>query len=106
MPPTKVNMPWSSSVSIDSDFSGIIKARFELSDLPEHEPYGPTLVLRTLGILQPITPVDPSYGGRIPMPEPGALVKRCRHSKHYLWFLPVKQLGIEDNFDFPGLVWP
>ncbi|KJA26689.1 hypothetical protein HYPSUDRAFT_213236 [Hypholoma sublateritium FD-334 SS-4] len=85
-------------------YTGIIKARFELSDLPEHEKHGPTLVLRILDILQPVRPVSRWYNGRLPSPTPGALFQHYRQGTHQPWFLPVKKLGTGYDFDFPGLV--
>jgi hypothetical protein len=56
---------------------GSIKVRFELSNLPEHKELGPTLVIRVLDVVEPIT-IDPLYYGKTipPVPVLGTLLHR------------------------------
>jgi hypothetical protein len=61
---------------------GSIKVQFELSQLPEHKELGPTLVVRVLDVVEPIT-VDPLYHGSTlpPVPVAGTLLHRNGHQR-------------------------
>ncbi|KAF8177605.1 hypothetical protein BJ912DRAFT_676552 [Pholiota molesta] len=79
--------------------TGTIKVQFELSDLPEHKELGPTLVIRVLDIVEPIT-VDPLYTeNRIPpIPVPGILLHRngCQRNVYILHFTLKDQPMADD----------
>jgi len=55
--------------------SGLVKFRFELSTLPEHAKE-PTLVVRILEVLTPITCSIPGYDGSVVEPREGQLLSR------------------------------
>ncbi|CAA7265685.1 unnamed protein product [Cyclocybe aegerita] len=85
----------------DPSYTGRIKARFELSTLPEHTHKGPTLVLRVLELL---TPLECHIPGKMLEPRPGELLSRHDHSKCYVWSFPLEKRSLAPAFrDFVGL---
>ncbi|KAF9475382.1 hypothetical protein BDN70DRAFT_996477 [Pholiota conissans] len=72
-----------------SPLTGSVKLRLELSTLPEHVSLGPTLVLRVLEIVEPIT-MDPNFTGRVVvLPEPGTIVYRMKRGKKRVVCMPI-----------------
>jgi len=61
-----------------------MKARFELSHLPEHKTSAPTLVLRFLEYISRIERLLPDYEGSLLYPEPGHLLQRRARSTQSL----------------------
>ncbi|KAF8200114.1 hypothetical protein BJ912DRAFT_622367 [Pholiota molesta] len=73
-----------------------IRAQFELSDLPEHKELGPTLVIRVLDVVTPIT-VDPRYHGDVgPVPVPGTLLRRLSLRKRVVVCIPLMRQPMAD----------
>jgi hypothetical protein len=72
---------------------GIMRARFELSNLPEHRTSGPTLVLRFLDCLTKLEPQLPGYEAHMVYPRPGHLFqKRPRlYSQPKVWSYPLNK---------------
>lgn len=72
---------------------GLVKARWELSDLPEHKSRGPTLVLRILDVVTEIKNLIPGYDGGLVKPEPGHLFQRRPriYSDPKVWAYPLNQ---------------
>ncbi|KAF9475381.1 hypothetical protein BDN70DRAFT_883804 [Pholiota conissans] len=69
--------------------TGSVKLQLELSMLPEHAPLGPTLVLRVLEVIKPVT-MDPNYTGLVVVPpEPGTLVYRISRGKKRVVCMPI-----------------
>lgn len=70
---------------------GIMNARFELSDLPDHRTTGPTLVLRFLDYLTRVEPLLPGYEGGLLYPKPGYLLQRRPrlHLQPKVWSYPL-----------------
>ena len=69
--------------------SGIVKFRFELSTLPEHA-NEPTLVMRILEILRPITCSIPNYDGTVVEPREGQLLsRRLSSGRAKVWSYPL-----------------
>lgn len=80
-----------SKISSDRSFewAGAIKARFELSTHPEHDKLGPTLVLRTLDIIEPARCLIPDYDGFVPPPVVGQLHGRMMGDVFVPWAMPL-----------------
>ncbi|CAA7268993.1 unnamed protein product [Cyclocybe aegerita] len=83
-----------------SIFTGRIKARFELSTLPEHAAQGPTLVLRVLELL---TPIECHLRGIKLDPRPGALLSKHDRGKYGPWSLKLKNALAPAFREFVGL---
>ncbi|KAF9479085.1 hypothetical protein BDN70DRAFT_711145 [Pholiota conissans] len=90
-------------------FSGAVRLQYELSTLPEHRELGPTLVMRVLEIVKPIT-VDPKYNdGTVVIPEPGELLHLCRMSrgKKSIAHLPISRQAMNaDILELAKEAWP
>ncbi|KAF9475369.1 hypothetical protein BDN70DRAFT_883792 [Pholiota conissans] len=86
---------------------GSVKLQFELSTLPEHASFGPTLVLRVLEVVRPIT-MDPNYTGRVVAPPtPGTLVYRTVWGKKRIVCFPIlRQKMSVDILELARKAWP
>ncbi|KAF8960799.1 hypothetical protein BDZ97DRAFT_1921873 [Flammula alnicola] len=75
-----------------SPYAGRIRARFEVSTLPEHVKDGPSLVLRILEILEPVECVVKDYDYFIAPPKAGELFsKKARNGSYRPWHLALKK---------------
>ncbi|KAF8962131.1 hypothetical protein BDZ97DRAFT_1826498 [Flammula alnicola] len=82
-------------------YIGHVKARFELSTLPEHSNLGPTLVLRFLEIIEPIQCVLEGYDGYIAPPSSGSLLskrKPAAKKKYQPWSYPLNKRPHGEDF--------
>ncbi|KAF8962121.1 hypothetical protein BDZ97DRAFT_1158856 [Flammula alnicola] len=57
-------------------YTGLIRARFELSTLPEHVELGPTLLLRILDVFKSVQCIIEGYDNYIAFPEAGTFLSR------------------------------
>ncbi|KAF8175809.1 hypothetical protein BJ912DRAFT_1146973 [Pholiota molesta] len=79
-----------------SPLTGLIKARFELSDLPEHKTLGPTLVIRVLKVVEPVNLLFQTT--KIPIPVPGTLLYRNVHGRRRrVVHVPLKKQPMADD---------
>ncbi|KAF8962132.1 hypothetical protein BDZ97DRAFT_1159615 [Flammula alnicola] len=62
-------------------YRGLVRARFEVSTLPEHVAMGPTLLVRILDIIKPVQCVIDDYDNYIAFPEAGAFVSKMSKKK-------------------------
>jgi hypothetical protein len=77
-------------------YIGLIKARFELSDLPEHKTLGPTLVIRVLKVVEPVNLLFQTT--KIPIPVPGTLLYRNVHGRRRrVVHVPLKKQPMADD---------
>ncbi|KAF9475368.1 hypothetical protein BDN70DRAFT_883789 [Pholiota conissans] len=90
-----------------SPLTGLVKLRFEISTLPEHVPLGPTLVLRVLEVVEPIS-MDPDYTRpAVVPPELGTLVYQMRYGKKHIVCLPInRQKMSADILQLAKDTWP
>jgi hypothetical protein len=74
----------------------VIKARLELSDLPEHKALGPTLVVRVLKVVEPVNALFPTT--KVPIPVPGTLLYRNAYGKRRrVVHVPLKKQPMADD---------